>query len=142
SVTSILHSRRSHSSLCSQIRFSSARISSSGTDQSTSSSTTPSSCRSVLVQFSNGLLAKYEVGRIKRRSSQIFTTTCRSVISSMVPQCPSTTTTSSSRNASENATCRPAKKLPSIDWAARDRKSTRLNSSHVKISYAVFCLKK
>src|SRR5690606_40281080 len=26
--------------------------------------------------------------------------------------------------------------------ADRDRKSTRLNSSHVKISYAVFCLKK
>src|SRR5215475_15783186 len=26
--------------------------------------------------------------------------------------------------------------------AAVDRKSTRLNSSHVKISYAVFCLKK
>src|SRR5690606_39800917 len=28
------------------------------------------------------------------------------------------------------------------DPAAEDRKSTRLNSSHVKISYAVFCLKK
>src|SRR5690606_40992360 len=28
------------------------------------------------------------------------------------------------------------------DTPARDRKSTRLNSSHVKISYAVFCLKK
>src|SRR5438874_10578844 len=27
------------------------------------------------------------------------------------------------------------------DWE-RDRKSTRLNSSHVEISYAVFCLKK
>src|SRR5690606_41331228 len=27
-------------------------------------------------------------------------------------------------------------------WFRRDRKSTRLNSSHVKISYAVFCLKK
>src|SRR5690606_40116065 len=26
--------------------------------------------------------------------------------------------------------------------SAQDRKSTRLNSSHVKISYAVFCLKK
>src|SRR5207249_9247092 len=26
--------------------------------------------------------------------------------------------------------------------ATRDRKSTRLNSSHVSISYAVFCLKK
>src|SRR5439155_23302036 len=30
-----------------------------------------------------------------------------------------------------------------VGWAAsRDRKSTRLNSSHVAISYAVFCLKK
>src|SRR5258707_3994511 len=28
------------------------------------------------------------------------------------------------------------------DGAARDRKSTRLNSSHANISYAVFCLKK
>src|SRR5690606_41142726 len=28
------------------------------------------------------------------------------------------------------------------DVAKKDRKSTRLNSSHVKISYAVFCLKK
>src|SRR5690606_29779551 len=29
-----------------------------------------------------------------------------------------------------------------FDFAIIDRKSTRLNSSHVKISYAVFCLKK
>src|SRR5690625_6814288 len=29
-----------------------------------------------------------------------------------------------------------------IDGIFRDRKSTRLNSSHVAISYAVFCLKK
>src|SRR4051812_49661965 len=28
------------------------------------------------------------------------------------------------------------------DPQARDRKSTRLNSSHMSISYAVFCLKK
>src|SRR3989442_8145419 len=28
------------------------------------------------------------------------------------------------------------------EHARRDRKSTRLNSSHVRISYAVFCLKK
>src|SRR5690606_41939972 len=28
------------------------------------------------------------------------------------------------------------------DGSGADRKSTRLNSSHVKISYAVFCLKK
>src|SRR5690606_39481202 len=29
-----------------------------------------------------------------------------------------------------------------ISEVGQDRKSTRLNSSHVKISYAVFCLKK
>src|SRR5205807_1710351 len=37
--------------------------------------------------------------------------------------------------------------LPGVGWAAgierlADRKSTRLNSSHLVISYAVFCLKK
>src|SRR5437667_12354506 len=34
--------------------------------------------------------------------------------------------------------------LSRIQWinATRDRKSTRLNSSHITISYAVFCLKK
>src|SRR5690606_39818659 len=31
---------------------------------------------------------------------------------------------------------------PIQDFTGKDRKSTRLNSSHVKISYAVFCLKK
>src|SRR2546430_13070917 len=30
----------------------------------------------------------------------------------------------------------------SLQRASRDRKSTRLNSSHSQISYAVFCLKK
>src|SRR5690625_5347453 len=29
-----------------------------------------------------------------------------------------------------------------LDFGGEDRKSTRLNSSHVAISYAVFCLKK
>src|SRR5258708_25358897 len=29
-----------------------------------------------------------------------------------------------------------------VDWPVLDRKSTRLNSSHQIISYAVFCLKK
>src|SRR3989442_7242566 len=31
---------------------------------------------------------------------------------------------------------------PYADVSIADRKSTRLNSSHVRISYAVFCLKK
>src|SRR5207249_11495607 len=36
-----------------------------------------------------------------------------------------------------------ARPLEDVDWGSvLDRKSTRLNSSHVSISYAVFCLKK
>src|SRR5690606_41429565 len=35
---------------------------------------------------------------------------------------------------------RLAKQAGDVARIARDRKSTRLNSSHVKISYAVFCL--
>src|SRR3989442_5485078 len=31
---------------------------------------------------------------------------------------------------------------PEAEGLGQDRKSTRLNSSHVRISYAVFCLKK
>src|SRR5690606_41701349 len=40
------------------------------------------------------------------------------------------------RRRARSATPRPS------PGGRRDRKSTRLNSSHVKISYAVFCLKK
>src|SRR6266851_5973232 len=36
----------------------------------------------------------------------------------------------------------PVLRLPRREPARRDRKSTRLNSSHITISYAVFCLKK
>src|SRR2546422_1951344 len=36
----------------------------------------------------------------------------------------------------------PVQRLPTRLRASRDRKSTRLNSSHGYISYAVFCLKK
>src|SRR5215813_15043541 len=38
--------------------------------------------------------------------------------------------------------CRPAGGPGAAGRWPRDRKSTRLNSSHVRISYAVFCLKK
>src|SRR3712207_7753116 len=37
---------------------------------------------------------------------------------------------------------RRALRQPAVPDRRRDRKSTRLNSSHANISYAVFCLKK
>src|SRR5690349_22977371 len=43
------------------------------------------------------------------------------------------------RSSPEN---RPVSRLSRARAETRDRKSTRLNSSHVEISYAVFCLKK
>src|SRR5439155_26024326 len=45
----------------------------------------------------------------------------------------------SSRYACTSSATEPPARAPS---ARSDRKSTRLNSSHVAISYAVFCLKK
>src|SRR3712207_8560377 len=44
------------------------------------------------------------------------------------------------RSRAWGSTRRPPTRPP--DEGARDRKSTRLNSSHANISYAVFCLKK
>src|SRR5690349_24239811 len=61
---------------------------------------------------------------------------------------PATSSTRTRRNYALRAPRqRPTHHEHSLRWhpaAAphRDRKSTRLNSSHVEISYAVFCLKK
>src|SRR5699024_12557836 len=67
------------------------------------------------------------------------------IFSSARPQRPSRSTSSAETRArctplaaSSAATAREA----SSRAAGSDRKSTRLNSSHVSISYAVFCLKK
>src|SRR3989442_7319369 len=48
-----------------------------------------------------------------------------------------------SRRQTYNADYRLLHRDGSTRWVSEtDRKSTRLNSSHVRISYAVFCLKK
>src|SRR5437868_12908062 len=46
------------------------------------------------------------------------------------------------RSESGSAICRKCRRCTRRCARRRDRKSTRLNSSHVSISYAVFCLKK
>src|SRR5437899_10092793 len=65
-----------------------------------------------------------------------YTTLFRSQCRKIQPlECPGRTEDRQGvRNAGEDA---DAERLP-----RRDRKSTRLNSSHLGISYAVFCLKK
>src|SRR5205814_4652899 len=59
---------------------------------------------------------------------------------------PSTTTTQDDKKPSAPAPGNPPVATPGADSAPAtaqpDRKSTRLNSSHLGISYAVFCLKK
>src|SRR5437667_3301663 len=50
-------------------------------------------------------------------------------------------TTSRGERAHSQIEVRLAQRFPP-DVHSRDRKSTRLNSSHITISYAVFCLKK
>src|SRR5690606_41622303 len=72
-----------------------------------------------------------------RRSSDLSTSSSTRRASSPSPASP-TTTRSSWLSTSIR---KPAR---TICWSSTrtDRKSTRLNSSHVKISYAVFCVKK
>src|SRR6266496_5890063 len=53
---------------------------------------------------------------------------------------PYTTLFRSPRRPGSCAGCRRRRRSPAA--CRGDRKSTRLNSSHVEISYAVFCLKK
>src|SRR3989442_11021541 len=59
---------------------------------------------------------------------------------------PYTTLFRSVEAANEAKSCMPRKRaaasLMASSSSGKDRKSTRLNSSHVRISYAVFCLKK
>src|SRR2546426_9171216 len=60
-----------------------------------------------------------------------YTTLFRSIISR-----------SSNRYTRQSSTNVPCSDRIAEYWACPDRKSTRLNSSHLVISYAVFCLKK
>src|SRR5690606_41061916 len=56
--------------------------------------------------------------------------------------CPLGTPEADSRQRRHAIAACPSARRAGIAFPAADRKSTRLNSSHVKISYAVFCLKK
>src|SRR5690606_40289230 len=74
-----------------------------------------------------------------RRSSDLFFCAGRSIRARRVPVVDSHQPTDGTRQSIVTAGAR----LRSVDAnQLQDRKSTRLNSSHVKISYAVFCLKK
>src|SRR2546422_1971345 len=61
-----------------------------------------------------------------------------------LPICyPMSTCRSCRRRLQTRASCKSCRRTPSAkSRASSDRKSTRLNSSHGYISYAVFCLKK
>src|SRR5436853_375009 len=66
-----------------------------------------------------------------------YTTLFRSCRGELLP--PASIENESSSTTTSGAAPVPAR---TIGPAAADRKSTRLNSSHLGISYAVFCLKK
>src|SRR5690349_23622917 len=74
--------------------------------------------------------------------------TCALPISCSSPWGRKTRSRGSSATSASSSTSGTCRKSTRRRWARRtrayssDRKSTRLNSSHVEISYAVFCLKK
>src|SRR5438067_8656151 len=67
--------------------------------------------------------------KLRERNSDRSTIGCSSVSSQM-------------RNTTNPTTATQASATMTVELNQSDRKSTRLNSSHVSISYAVFCLKK
>src|SRR5260221_7302106 len=72
-----------------------------------------------------------EAGRVERQPGHQFDYRCRHVsLASLLPP-------HSPRNSQSQQSAAPPAPVP-----LQDRKSTRLNSSHTVISYAVFCLKK
>src|SRR5690606_41466223 len=79
-----------------------------------------------------------------RRSSDLSEICRTTSTSSADPLCASAVSTSPAVSSAPGAYSIWPKTSPAsragTSW--KDRKSTRLNSSHVKISYAVFCLKK
>src|SRR5947199_3052106 len=71
-----------------------------------------------------------------RRSSDLQRST------STTPSSSPSWTPAKGRSAGSPDRCGQRTALSRVSTRARDRKSTRLNSSHLGISYAVFCLKK
>src|SRR5690242_21461143 len=74
-----------------------------------------------------------------------YTTLFRSKLQADEPElrCPGRTPEADCRGSADaNQTRAPRLSSGPGYQSARDRKSTRLNSSHMSISYAVFCLKK
>src|SRR5207245_6710535 len=60
----------------------------------------------------------------------------------VAPSTPSTAPAQPSLRVAAQPTAVPVSETGALRAVVRDRKSTRLNSSHGSISYAVFCLKK
>src|SRR5690606_39657957 len=88
--------------------------------------------------------ATYSPPRQCRRSrgTAANTTTTNAGHSHTAPRTSSAENTAHAASSSTSPTAAPIARSSARVIARPDRKSTRLNSSHVKISYAVFCLKK
>src|SRR3989442_7657357 len=71
-----------------------------------------------------------------------YTTLFRSYLAMHVECVPGDATRGSDRVRAAEPQRRPSNSCSRGRRHCSDRKSTRLNSSHVRISYAVFCLKK
>src|SRR5204862_7039923 len=85
-------------------------------------------------------LSLHDALPISTRSSA---TSRRSVPRCLTPRCTSAPASTRRRHGDRSSPRSSTTSPPRSDVThVEDRKSTRLNSSHVEISYAVFCLKK
>src|SRR5690349_24797383 len=94
---------------------------------------------SLYFSFSNFFFFFFLMIRRPPRSTLFpYTTLFRSPLQVLIE----TTNRNGCKNPCYKDTCTNMKNGKNCLYLCKDRKSTRLNSSHVEISYAVFCLKK
>src|SRR5690242_21140951 len=95
-------------------------------------------------------MQRWSVGQRRRKHGLQYGFSCtilKRVVTGAVPKGSVGPKTATTGRPTAAATCMAPESFPTKTWhwdnsPGKDRKSTRLNSSHMSISYAVFCLKK
>src|SRR5688500_14442801 len=125
---------------------------SSGDPEFNGGMSSPSPPTSNLVMFHRGVEAQEHSRQVNSLATRINSQNARYVDQSVLDHRldprrdellrPRAAARSAARSFARSARRRPRDCSPESSKRSRDRKSTRLNSSHLVISYAVFCLKK
>src|SRR5699024_11652415 len=94
--------------------------------------------------MSNILVAYFSASGVTAKAAEAIAKAVGGDLYEIIPQAPYTAADLNwnDKHSRSSTEMQDEQSRPALAAPVRDRKSTRLNSSHVSISYAVFCLKK